>query len=120
MSRDTGFYWAESPAQMLAPLIAQIAARRDLIILQMDKRAVEIEDWMKQNAPWTDRTGEARRTLRAEVVSAGGTISILVAYSVYYGTALEYDYGGQYAVLGPALDYWWPILIEDIQKIMRG
>ncbi len=79
----------------------------------------EITGWMQSNAPWTDRTGDARRTLeaRTEARLEYGTISMVFAHGVWYGLFLELSNGGTYAIVGPALDVWSPILWDAISDL---
>lgn len=58
--------------------------------------AIELEASMKRNAPWNDRTGNARRGLKAEYFedSDMGTdlnVGVRLSHSVYYGVFLEYN-----------------------------
>jgi hypothetical protein len=49
-----------------------------------------VEEHMKHNAPWTDRTTNARNGLFAKAAKLGGDIwGIIVAHSVDYGVYLE-------------------------------
>ena len=51
-----------------------------------DRNAVLIEQWMRQNRPWTDRTGDARRLLQAEVLDVTGRAALIVLHhGVDYG-----------------------------------
>jgi hypothetical protein len=84
------------------------------------RRAPQIEQWMRQNASWTDRTGDARAGLRAELdVLTGIGIALAMRHGVSYGMALETAYGSRFAILGPALDFWGAVIWQDIQNLMR-
>lgn len=81
-----------------------------------DRMANEIEAYMKFNAPWTDRTGQARATLRAEVLDVTGRAAlVLLQHGVDYGVFLEAMQGGRYAILGPTLDYYGPRIMRELQ-----
>lgn len=81
-----------------------------------DRNSKKIEAWMRANAPWTDRTGDARKELRAEVIDITGKAAlILLRHGVDYGLWLEVANAGKYAILGRALDTWAPIIWRDIQ-----
>ena len=79
--------------------------------------AGEIETWMKANRKWTDRTGQARATLSAEVIDVTGRAAlILLTHGVDYGALyLETMQGGRFAILGPALDHFAPRIMRDLQ-----
>lgn len=82
----------------------------------------DIELWMKANAPWRDRTGNARRSLHAEIsVSMEAYIlSVLYNDDIYYDILLEYAHGGKYAIIAPTIDYWGPILLSEIAERIRN
>lgn len=84
------------------------------------RRAPEIENWMKENAVWEDRTGNARQTLYTEVNNLYGVaVEIVLSHGVDYGQYLEVVSGGVYAIVGPALDYWGRIVWNDVRNLMR-
>lgn len=69
-----------------------------------------LEQYMKQNHKWKNRTYTAERGLTADVVESGlggkdtDTFIVRVYHTAYnngypYGERLEHDYGGKYAIL---------------------
>lgn len=91
------------------------------------KRAPEITEWMKANRPWTDRTNQARTTLHVDVEPVSDElVNLLLAHGVEHGwylegltpQGMETTQGGKYSILLPALDYWGPILMDDIRKML--
>lgn len=85
-------------------------------------RANEAEQWMKDNAPWQDRTGAARAGLHVDVREGPAVLAELVfahGDDVPYGVWLELAHGGQNAIIAPAIDYWGPRLMQDIQRIVN-
>lgn len=83
----------------------------------MDYNAAYAEEWMKSNAPWTDRTGAARSGLMAIPFNQGSVHELFLAYSVYYGIWLEIANSGRYQVLQPAMRHVGQKILEDISKI---
>jgi len=83
--------------------MAAIAASAGLI-------ASEGEGYMRSNAPWTDRTGNARNGLRGEAqVEGGGRRATVVYYhSVSYGIWLEVANSGTYQIINPTLQVMGP------------
>src|SRR4051812_496159 len=51
--------------------------------------AGDIEDWMKTNAPWSDRTTDARAGLTASAIEHPTHPYIVVYHTVPYGVWLE-------------------------------
>jgi hypothetical protein len=79
-----------------------------------------MQEWMKENAPWKDDTGDARAGLTATAVDTGSVIAeIVVSHdpSLAYPIYLERDYQGRYAIIRPTLDYWQPRLQRSLQNI---
>lgn len=70
----------------------------------MEYQATRSEAWMKTNAPWTDRTTNARSGLFAKVDDTiGADVWLLIlSHTVAYGIWLEVANSGQYAVVRPA------------------
>lgn len=82
--------------------------------------ALEIETWMKENARWRDRTGEARHTLYAEVQQLSRSIVIAIGHGVSYGFWLETIQSGRFSILRPALDRFAPILFGKVHAVMNN
>ena len=81
-----------------------------------ERYVVLIEQWMRQHRPWTDRTGDARRLLWIEVFDVvGHAVVIVLNHGVDYGRYLETMQGGRYAIIAPAIDYWGPHIMREIQ-----
>lgn len=112
--------WSNPPSHawmQLADVYTQLIIRGVQRIAQA--RAVEIEAWMKINAPWTDRTSNARQTLTAEAeMLATQAVQVTLAHGVEYGIFLELAHAGTYAIIGPALDHWTPIIWHDVQQLL--
>ena len=96
--------------------------------------APEIENWMKQNAVWTDRTSNARQGLYAQVnpespAEVISLIEVAIAHGVDYGAYLEgYDprhgyartgLGNRVAIIEPALDRFGPLIWRDIRGLFQ-
>jgi hypothetical protein len=114
-----GFAWQQSPEQVFGPAIdAYLAAVRVGVEAIAMRWAPDIEAWMKENTPWTDRTGNARQNLRTEVVDLTSEIVIMLAHGMEYGIFLELAHGGKYEIIGPALDRFAPLVLADVQKMM--
>lgn len=92
----------------------------------------EITAWMKENAPWTDRTGKARYSLKAEFgdwwyIHADGeeanyksSTRLVIGYiatadPVWYAWYLETIKAGKWAIVGPTLDEWGPIIWNRVK-----
>lgn len=85
----------------LKRMLPAIDAGVDLAFDVMAPRAASM---MRQNAPWTDRTGNARNGLKADHNGQPMVKHELVLYhSMPYGLWLEVRWSGRYAIIGPTL-----------------
>jgi hypothetical protein len=66
--------------------------------------AANMQDYAQQNAPWADRTGEARAGLTAEVDSDKGNVYVSLFHTVDYGQWLEVIQNGRFAIIMPTLE----------------
>lgn len=73
--------------------------------------------YAKQNAPWTDRTGNARKSIHSESSSDG--MSAAVGIGEHYGKYLETGYGGRYRIIDPAVfSYGKAMFAKNLKGIM--
>lgn len=75
--------------------------------------AERMESYAKTNAPWTDRTGNARRTLEGFSEVEGHNRYIGVCGNMDYSPSLEMLHGKKYAILYPAVQ------VETSDLLMR-
>jgi hypothetical protein len=68
--------------------------------------AVKILDYAKSNAPWQDRTGDARRLLDVDVSQDAEAITIQLYHQVDYGLWLEVIHDGEFAIIMPTLQHF--------------
>lgn len=117
------FQWTVTPEQAFVPLYAQYADQLEQEITSLAERMTdEITAYMKQNAPWTDRTGEARASLYSVVQhEARQMISVLVSHGtlIPYGVYLELSYGGKNAIIAPTIDIFGPRLWREVQAVVQ-
>jgi hypothetical protein len=90
-----GFKWDVAPTDVFP----QMAQKYTQAIFQSGRRvayeqAEDMENYAKANAPWTDRTGDARERLHATVEETGPIGTIVLAHGVDYGIWLEVRFGG--------------------------
>lgn len=79
------------------------------------------EAHMKQHAPWTDRTSNARNGLFARAVKLGrGLYAIILAHSVTYGIYLEVGTEKMEArpIIVPTMELFGPKVTRMLRKIL--
>lgn len=75
------------------------------LLMLMQTAATKMETWAKQNAPWTDRTGQARQRLTGQAYWENPNIVVAaIAHQVDYGIWLELAHQRKYAILEKTLE----------------
>lgn len=94
-----------------------------LVSAVVDRQADVAESWMKQNAPWTDRTGNARSGLATKPGRSGTSWVIDLFGRVPYQIWLEVRWAGRYAIIVPALQNQGAALMRNLEGLfsrLRG
>jgi len=81
----------------------------------------EAVTYAKRNAPWTDRTGNARAGLfaKASSIDRGMAFELVMAGSVFYQIFLETRFSGKYAILMPTVNYIGKLMLERIGHALQ-
>ena len=79
----------------------------------------EAEAKAKQEAPWQDRTGNARQGLRGTSGWEGEILKIRLSHSMEYGPYLELCNDGKYAILEKTLNSFREELHNNLKRIME-
>jgi hypothetical protein len=77
-----------------------------------------LENHAKLNAPWTDRTTNARNGLIARAGRTTDVHYIVLAHQVPYGIYLETRWEAKYAIIMPTIEKFGPEIMDTIQKIL--
>lgn len=117
---DTAFEWIITPSDAFRALIdwQQQGIQQGLLAIAYYYES-EIENWMKANAPWTDRTGNARQSLYAIVDALVEEVVITFGHGVTYGKYLEFKHFGTYAIVAPAIDHFLPLIAKSVWELLR-
>ena len=115
-------YWVQPP-ENLARNVGLYGNRVMIAIKALaDFLAQKMQDDMRQNAPWTDRTGNARSGLFSVAeMAARDLVSIYVSHghTVEYGVFLELCNGGRYAIVQPTVERWLPEISRQLRALLR-
>lgn len=117
----SGIIWETSPEAVFPRGVEEwLQSINEAVYQLMLFRAPQIEFWLKMNAPWQDKTGNARQSLYAAVHRTLLEITVIMAYgaAIDYSVYLEFSNAGRYSILSPALDYWIPILWNDVKALL--
>lgn len=129
-----GFTWKVPPQDVWPQgTAAYIAAIKRGVHGVMLYHSPIIENWMRSEKVWIDRTANAVQTLYAQVDPMSPSevvnqIELIMAHGVIYGWYLEgyradtlspTRQGKKYAIVQPALDRFGPVIWADIQRLFR-
>lgn len=84
----------------LAKGLAKTETRAGLALMKYaESSAAKLESNSKSNARWTDRTGDARRRLKGDVLTVQNGYKLRLAHGVDYGKWLELAHERRYAII---------------------
>lgn len=101
--------------------ISEMPSKSQAAILAiMSQEASRLQEYMKRNRPWTDRTGNAKAGLTAKAYNSGSSyIEIVLSHSVYYGVYLEYAMEKRFAIIYPTILSQGPSVLNAFNNAMR-
>lgn len=83
--------------------------------------AENIKSEAQYNAPWADRTGDARAGIDVSVENQGGVIVLSLFHTVEYGLWLEVIQNGAFAIIMPTLEASAPQMFANAsQQVMEA
>lgn len=92
-------------AKSLQSGLKQMNEKAQQAILMYGKNQSKVmESYAKQNAPWTDRTTMARKSLRGDAEKTDSGVRISLAHGVDYGLWLELAKEKRYAIVMPTIE----------------
>ena len=123
MAKAKGSFGIEAEYD-LAPLqrgVVQLDDRLDRAIAGAVKQRSHIAiAWMRENAPWTDRTGNARSGLDAYTEHEAKVHHTIWLFGrMPYQIWLEIRFAGKYAIIGPAILDQGRKLMKTFTKIIE-
>lgn len=80
--------------------------------------AEELLEYARANAPWGDRTGDARAGLDYEVSLRNESLEVSLFHTVDYGIWLEIRWGGRYAIIIPTVEQKGSELLDRMNNIL--
>lgn len=90
-----------------------------VVLMYSATKASELQEKMKMNRPWTDRTGMAKALLSAKVSQPSPNIvRITLAHGVDYGIWLELAHEKNYAIIAPTVREEGPRIVSDLDNLM--
>lgn len=119
MPQGVGIRWIQPPAQ-LATAVEQYGERVLTAVAAVAGRMATImQNSARSQAPWTDRTGNARSGLFGTTELAQKMVILYLSHSAAldYGIWLELANGGRYAIIMRTMEAHLPELREMLDEI---
>lgn len=104
---------------VLAKLTEKQSKTRASLQILADTAAKAMERYAKNNARWTDRTGNARQRLQGSTRWEGSALIAAISHNVDYGMWLELCNGKKYAILEEALNSQAQNLLNSYQRFLK-
>ena len=117
---SAGVVWTKNTLRIgLDEFSPKLDARISVLV---DRQADVGTSQMKTGAPWTDRTGNARATLKGDAKHKVAVHEIILHGGMSYQIYLETRFGGKYAIIGPTvprLGRQTMVLAQGLMAAMR-
>lgn len=98
------FEWDININNLLDGIAAVDKKAQAAVEMYARNQAKRLESYAKKNAPWTDRTGMARKSLNATTSKTNNAIRITLAHGVDYGLWLELAHEKRFAIIKPTIN----------------
>lgn len=86
---------------------------------RMERFSAEMETEAKNNRPWTDRTGNARRSITGSTSINPHVMRSILAIGVTYGVFLELSHAGRFRIVEPTLMSFRPRFLDGLRGVLR-
>lgn len=112
----SGFSWSYNT---LKPGVVGFGPRLTLVLKGFfEYQETKVQDYMRTNAPWTDRTANARQGLFAKAFVDGMNQGIVCYHTMPYGIWLEVKNEGQYAIIVPTIQNQGRVVMAQMNKLL--
>ena len=137
----SGIVWRKSPSSLNPAIAAYGNKVKAAVVAVAQFIGARMENYAKANAPWTDRTANARQGLfYAEDAEGGGEVSgsanlggqeseaigaakdvvaLYLSHSMTYGKWLELCNAGKYAIIMRTMEAHYNELIQMLKGIFK-
>lgn len=97
------------------------AANKQLAALGLyaETAAMKMEDYAKPNAPWTDRTSNARQSISGGHFWRGNNLVVRLSGGMEYSVYLELAMEKRWAILRPTVERFAPDILSGYQRLVK-
>jgi hypothetical protein len=114
----TGFVWDIPPSKLADQLKGYGERLLRAIHALMDVYGSRLVTYAMANAPWTDRTSNARQGLSSRVIDETSTITLVLFHTMFYGIYLETKSGGRWGIIVETLENQYPNLMSALEALV--
>lgn len=121
MANSTTMTWIVHPKKMANALDKYGDRAWKAVEALADFIAVKLQNEARDDAPWQDRTGNARSGLVGATISdfARKAVEIYLIHSVEYGVFLELSRAGRYAIIAPTIERNLPEIKRMLDDLFK-
>lgn len=113
MATDMSLDFEDAVSDKLENMAARVLVAAKMLA---STEATKLQGHMQRKRPWTDRTGEAKRRLRATVSTPNDhLVRITLSHGVSYGKYLEFAHEAKYAIIAPTIKKQGPGVYKRFQ-----
>jgi len=99
--------------------IEKLANRAEMEVrMYADTGKQKLEDQARKDAPWTDRTGDARKRLNSYTEPRPNAVRIYLAHGVDYGVWLELAMQKRYAIIAPTISHMSQEIFNGLDRLL--
>lgn len=113
------FTWSVPPSAMADRVAAYKENLLNAIRELIDVYGGKVVEYAKGNAPWTDRTSNARQGLNHAIKDEGAVLGLVLYHDMDYGIWLEVRWGGRWAIIMRTLEFHYPKLMAALAALIR-
>lgn len=89
------------------------------IMMLLNTQALKMEEYAKLNAPWQNRTGHARATLKANAYKESKSVYVIrISHGMRYGVYLELAHNKKYAIINPTVKKFQKPVMASFQRLI--
>ncbi len=89
------------------------------MLMYAQNGALKLQNSARKNAPWTNRTGQARQRLSCETEIVENGYREKLAHGVDYGIWLELAHEKRFAIIEPTIQKEGPAVLSGFNKLLE-
>jgi hypothetical protein len=119
MSQSISLVWHVPPSALARGIGNYVDRMLSAVFDLAQYFASRIEAFAKQQAPWSDQTGNARQGLTARAFRDATAVTIVLFHTMAYGIWLEVKNAGRYAIILRTLEAHYQPYMTAIGRLLR-